>query len=263
MNNREKIFFTIDEIDGMTSIGSPHKKELFEIGAKISPILRKLDNPTIEEFAESVIGGKIENIGVGEDWTMTKELYPEVKIHMAYTYYGDEFGDSEIDGVKFLFSGERIKWITGEDLASFVDLTVNYQKRALQNRKVSEKDTSEQSDMLKTAIIERYDPFYFLEDEDIPIIVDFIGGTFVKEKEWMNMYKQIYPGVTLLIKFTEDHSIEPRIIGGNSYFLENYEKDIIKILVINHILRYITIRFDERDLPEICVKMFPKGYFKK
>lgn len=263
MSNKEKKLHTIDEIDGMTSIGSPHKKELREIGEKMAPILRKMDKSSIEGFATNVLGGKIENLGLEEDWTMTKEMFPEVYIHMVYTFYGEEFGENESDSVRFFFSGERIKWITGEDLASFIDSTVNYQKRTILNTPTSEKDSGEQSTMLKAAIQERYDPFFFVGDDDIQIIVDFIGGTVVKEESWMNMYKQMYPGVTLLIKFTEDHTIEPVITGNNSFFLEDYEKDILKILVINHILRYITIRFDERDLPEICVKMFPKGYFKK
>jgi len=262
MDERKKLY-TIDEIDGLTSFGSPHKRELKWIGKRKSKTFRTLNKKQLKNLVEQTMGGTIDNIGLGEDWTITKVLFPDVKIHTIYFYYGDEFGSNEMDQLKFFFSDERVRWIPGEDLANFISIMMNYAERVISNKEPFESVKDKQSKMLKNAIDERKQPFDFIIDEDIPNIAEFIGGTFIKYKDFWELNKEIFPGITIRIKYTETHELIPLILGVKSDMLENYEKDLLRILTINHILRYITIKYDERDLPEICKKMFAPGYLKQ
>ncbi len=260
---KHKEFYSINEIDGVTSISSPHKKELKEIGGRKAKTFRTLTEEQLKNVTKNIIGGTLENIGLNEDWTITKTFFPDVKIHTIYFYYGDEFGSNEIDQLKFLFSGERVRWIPGEDLANFIDIMMNYAERIIINKEPFKSSKEKQPEMLKNAIDERSPSFYFIINEDIPNIAELIGGTFIKHKDFWELNKEIFPGITIRIKYTEKHELIPLILGVKSDMLENYEKDLLRILTINHILRYITIKYDERELPEVCKKMFAHGYLKQ
>ncbi|MCK4281028.1 MAG: hypothetical protein KAX10_02850 [Candidatus Lokiarchaeota archaeon] len=260
---KHKELYSINEIDGVTSISSPHKKELKEIGRRKANTFRTLTEEQLKNVTKNIIGGTLENTGLNEDWTITKTFFPDVKIHTIYFYYGDEFGSNETDQLKFFFSDERVRWIPGEDLANFINIMMNYAERVISNKEPFESVKDKQSKMLKNAIDERKQPFDFIIDEDIPNIAEFIGGTFIKYKDFWELNKEIFPGITIRIKYTENHELIPLILGVKSDMLENYEKDLLRILTINHILRYITIKYDERDLPEICKKMFAPGYLKQ
>ena len=259
---KRKKFYTIDEIDGVTSITSPHRKELKEIGERNVKVFRDLSKEQLKNVTDKIMGGIFENIGLEEEWTITIEFFPNVKIHIIYYFYGDEFGTNEIDQLKFLFSDERVCWIPGEDLASFIDNMMNYVVRMINNKEPLEPGKTEQSEMLKNAIQERTPPFYFIEDEDLYPITEFISGNLINKNPWI-INKEILPGIIVEIIFTKNQELIPLIKGNNSKFLENYEKDLLRILIINHILRYIIIKYDERDLPEICKKMFAPGYLKQ
>jgi len=45
----------------------------------------------LKKMISEDIGGKIENLGFSEDWTITLEMFPEVNIHLAFTYLLYEF----------------------------------------------------------------------------------------------------------------------------------------------------------------------------
>jgi len=261
MEKRKK-FYTIDEIDGVTSITGPHRKELKEIGERNVRVFRDLSKEQLKNVSDKMLGGILENIELEEEWTLTIEVFPNVKIHIIYYFYGDEFETNEIDQLKFLFSEERVCWIPGEDLASFIDIMMNYVERMINNKEPFEPGKGEQSEMLKNAIQIRAPSFYFIEYEDLYPLTEFLGGKLINKKPW-TIHKEIFPGIIIEINFTKNQELIPIIKGKNSKFLENYEKDLLRILTINHILRYIIIKYDERDLPEICKIMFARGYLKK
>ena len=123
MDQDKKKFMSIGQIDA-TGVRGPHEKELEDIGKVKVPLFINLDTHRLEEIVRNELGGKLENIGFNEDWTITKEMFPEANIHMAYSYYGDEFGDDLEAEFKFYFSGERISWIPGEDSATFIDILI-------------------------------------------------------------------------------------------------------------------------------------------
>ncbi|MFC1999377.1 DUF3786 domain-containing protein [Chloroflexota bacterium] len=71
------------------------------------------------------IGGKVESLGRGEDWVITKEMFPGIEIVFMYTRADDEFPSS----LRVLYTGERIKKTKGEDLAELTIACVNQMLR--------------------------------------------------------------------------------------------------------------------------------------
>jgi len=59
------------------------------------------------------IGGRVEKPGIGEDWAVSKELYPGVAVHFAYNRADDEFPAR----LRALYSGAKIRMIKGDELA--------------------------------------------------------------------------------------------------------------------------------------------------
>src|SRR3972149_9922352 len=114
MVDAKKIFMTISQID-VTGVRGPHEKELKDISDTKLSLFQNLDRNKLKKIVIDDIGGILENIGFNEDWTITIKFFPEANIHISYFYYGKEFGDDLEAEMKFLFSGDRISWIPGED----------------------------------------------------------------------------------------------------------------------------------------------------
>lgn len=60
------------------------------------------------------LGGRVEKPGIGEDWVVSKELYPGVTMHFVYNRADDEFPAS----LRALYSGDKIRMIKGDELAT-------------------------------------------------------------------------------------------------------------------------------------------------
>jgi len=78
----------------------------------------------VSKLAE-YIGGKVESLGRGEDWVITKEMFPGIEIVFMYTRADDEFPSS----LRVLYTGERIKKTKGEDLAELTIACANQMLR--------------------------------------------------------------------------------------------------------------------------------------
>ena len=76
-----------------TGVRGPHEKEFEDISNAKYSLFQKINSETLKKIIQEDIGGRIENIGLNEDWTITLEMFPEVNIHLSYSYFGDEFGD--------------------------------------------------------------------------------------------------------------------------------------------------------------------------
>ncbi|MFX0141853.1 MAG: hypothetical protein ACFFDN_49910, partial [Candidatus Hodarchaeota archaeon] len=123
-DNKPK-YWTVGQIDA-TGVKGPHEKELEDISYKKCQIFIKVDMNELKRIIEEKLGGKIENIGFSEDWAITIEMFPDVNIHMAYSYFGDEFGNGIEAEFKFYFSGEYVTWIPGEDSATYIDIVMDF-----------------------------------------------------------------------------------------------------------------------------------------
>jgi hypothetical protein len=60
------------------------------------------------------LGGRVESLGLDEDWAVRKELYPGVIVHFAFNKADDEFPAR----LRALYSGEKVRMIRGDELAT-------------------------------------------------------------------------------------------------------------------------------------------------
>jgi len=119
MGLKDKKLISLQEIEGAIS---PHTKQVdMALKTRKEALEYVSDVPKLAEF----IGGKVESLGIGEDWAISKEIFPGVLVFFAFNRTDDEFPSS----LKVLFSGDRIKLMKGEDLAGFVILYVIHMLR--------------------------------------------------------------------------------------------------------------------------------------
>jgi len=119
MGLKDKKLIGLQEIEGAVS---PHQKQIdMALKARKEALEYVNDVSKLAEF----VGGKVESLGMGEDWAISKEVFPGVEIFFIYNRADDEFQSN----LKVLFSGDRIKLMRGEDLAVFVIFYVNHMLR--------------------------------------------------------------------------------------------------------------------------------------
>ena len=84
---------------------------------------RKVCLTTIQdpEAAADYIGGIAEVPRSDEKWSISKELFPGIKVHLLFRT-DDEFGDR----LEAFFSGNRVRDMPGEDLADLAVAAVNH-----------------------------------------------------------------------------------------------------------------------------------------
>jgi hypothetical protein len=98
---------------------------LAELEGKISPHQGQVTGglkvrASALEFVEDVaglaqyLGGDVEQLGIGEDWAVSKEFFPGVLVHFIFNKADDEFPAM----LRALYSGERVKTIHGDELAN-------------------------------------------------------------------------------------------------------------------------------------------------
>ncbi len=66
------------------------------------------------EVLADYIGGRVETPGRGEDWAVSKDLYPGVTVHFVFNRADNEFPAR----LRALYSGDKIKMIKGDELAT-------------------------------------------------------------------------------------------------------------------------------------------------
>jgi hypothetical protein len=119
MGLKDKKMIGLQEIEGAVS---PHQKQIdMALKARKEALEYVADAAKLAEF----IGGKVETLGMGEDWAISKEVFPGVEVFFIYNRADDEFPSR----LKVLFSGDRIRLMKGEDLAVFVIFYANHMLR--------------------------------------------------------------------------------------------------------------------------------------
>jgi hypothetical protein len=109
---KDKKLISLQQIEGAVS---PHQRQIdHALRARKEALEYVTDVSELARF----IGGKLESLGIGEDWAISKEIFPGVQVFFVFNRADDEFPSN----LKVLFSGERIKMMRGEDLAGFVIL---------------------------------------------------------------------------------------------------------------------------------------------
>ena len=119
MGLKDKKLIGLREIEGAVS---PHQRQIdaaFEFRKEAMEFVADVSG--LAEF----IGGKVESLGIGEDWVVSKEIFPGVEIFFIFNRADEEFPGN----LKVLFSGDRIKLMRGEDLAGIAILYVIHMLR--------------------------------------------------------------------------------------------------------------------------------------
>ena len=261
MGDKRKLW-TVGQIDA-TGIRSPHEKELEDISKAKYPLFVDLEIDKLKTIVVNDIGGRIDNIGLGEDWTITIEMFPEVNIHLSYSYFGDEFGDEIEAEFKCFFSGERAYWVPGEDSVTFVDIVMDFMERMIKNKEPFEKNYNKKTELMEKVLIQREDPFKFLINEDKEKLSNFLGAkVWITTKGW-RIKREIFPNIFAIITWDNQNGLDINFSGDNlSKKISSYHAELVGIFIINHILRYITSNNLDKDLPDICFIMFSR-YFTK
>jgi len=119
MGLKDKKLISLQQIEGAVS---PHQKQIdMALKTRKEALEYVADVSKLVEF----IGGKVESLGMGEDWAISKEIFPGVQVFFVFNRADDEFTSN----LKVLFSGDKIKLMKGEDLAGFVILYVIHMLR--------------------------------------------------------------------------------------------------------------------------------------
>jgi hypothetical protein len=119
MGLKDKKLIGLQEIEGAVS---PHQKQIdMALKTRKEALEYVADVSKLAEF----IGGKVESLGTGEDWAISKEIFPGVQVFFVFNRADEELPSS----LKVLFYGDRIKLMRGEDLAGFVILYVIHMLR--------------------------------------------------------------------------------------------------------------------------------------
>lgn len=246
-----------------TGVRGPHEKEFEDISKAKYALFENLDMDTLNKIIVEDIGGKIENIGFNEDWTITLEMFPEVNIHLAYSYFGDEFGDGITAEFKCYFSGERAVSVPGEDSITFVDIIFDFMERMIKHKDPFEKSYDIKTDLMKKVLEQRFEPFILLEEKDQKDLALFLGAKVWKLENGWRIKKEIFPRIFIELTYNNQEKLN---IGYSGELLSekvgSYHMELLGIFLINHILRYITLNNLDKDLPDICYIMFSR-YFTK
>jgi hypothetical protein len=255
-------FWTVGQVDA-TGVRGPHEKELEDISKAKYPLFINLDMDTLKDIVNNDLGGKIENIGFSEDWTISIHMFPEVSIHMAYSYFGDEFGDGIEAEFKFYFSGTRAFWIPGEDTATFIDIVMDFIERKIKKQEPFEKNYNKKTELMENVLKQRKEPFILLKEQDRDDLTDFLGAKVWKATDGWLIKKEFFPEIFIEIIWNDKDGLDIKFSGDNlSKNIDSYHIEFIGIFLINHILRFITVNNLDKELPDICYIMFSRYYTK-
>ena len=262
MEENKRKLWTVGQIDA-TGVRGPHEKELEDISKNKYPLFINVDMEKLRYIVEENIGGKIENIGFNEDWAISLEMFPDVNIHMAYSYFGDEFGDGIEAEFKFYFSGKHVTWVPGEDSATYIDIVMDFIGRLVQNEEPFERNFNQKTELMEKVLTQRSEPFEYLKEKDKNDLAEFIGAKVWKTPNGWRIKKEIFPQMFVEITWNTQEGLDISFSGEKLKNMSSYHAEFVGIFIINHVLRYITISNQDKKLPDICYIMFSRKYTKE
>jgi hypothetical protein len=260
-------FWTAHEIDGHKGIKSPHARELDSMGQEKVDNFLEIEPERLKAFVKNKLRGKIEEIGFGENYTITLEMFPEVNIHILYFNFEEEeeeddaFNDLEL---RFLFSGERVSWIPTEDLIGYIEAFFYNLENNFGESKNIHKFPKQKTDLLKMAINQRLDPFKHLKKDHLLKMAEFIGAVIKKRNDEWVLTKSYYQGFNIDVIYEPDkQKLDLDYEGRNILDINNYSRDQLGIYLLNHCLRFLSIQYPNIQFPKIVKQTFSYSYIKK
>jgi len=255
-------YWTVGQIDA-TGVRGPHEKELEDISKSKYSLFIDINMDKLKKLVKENLGGTIENIGFNEDWTLSIEMFPDVNIHLAFSYFGDEFGDGIEAEFKYYYSGKYVTWVPGEDSATYIDIVMNFIERILKNKEPFERDYNKKTDLMERVLVQREEPFRFLKEQDKNDLAKFVGAkVWITTNGW-RIKREIFPKIFVEINWSKEKGLDISFSGANLQNMSSYHAEFVGIFVINHILRYITIKNEDKELANICYIMFSRMFTKE
>lgn len=258
------MYFTAHEIDGHRGIKSPHARELEAIGQEKAEIFVDQKKRRIKMLLEEEFFGQMDDLGFDEDYSLTIAFFPEVKVHMLYSHFEAD-DDEPFEGaeLKFLFSGDRVKWVPTEDLIGLIEATLKLFEIYLREKDEQHGLASEKSDLLTQSIQQRSEPFIHLQSEHLTDLALFIGCEITQTETYWTLSKSFFKNFTITLSFNQlSKELDLKYAGTSVKKLDNYSRDQLGIFLINHCLRFISITYPEVKMPKIVGQMFSYSYLK-
>lgn len=119
MGLKERSLISLKEIDGPTTPHDAFLKRAVDIRKEALTFVDDVDK------LADYVGGKIESLGLHEDWAIQKEVFPGVQIHFIFNKANDEFPAS----LRVFYSGQRLRGVSGEDLVELTIACLNHMLR--------------------------------------------------------------------------------------------------------------------------------------
>jgi hypothetical protein len=258
-------YITAREIDGRAGIKTPHEHELEELGKVKLKIFLENKYRRIKILVENNLQGIVENIDFNENYTLTFEFFPEVKAHVLFFNYEDEedeaLGGSEL---KFLFSGARVQWIPSEDLISLLDAHFEYLEILLSDQQENYPIPSEKTELLKTSLQQRTEPFASLEMDHLGDLATFVGGRMKQNTSSWQLTKTFLPGIDVVVSYDlTTNRLDVTYEGESKIKINNYLRDQLGIFLLNHCLRFLAISYSKVKKLKIVSQTFSYSYLKE
>ena len=114
----DRVLVSLREIEG---VAMPHQEQ---IDAALELREKALEYVTDVHGLAAFMGGRVESLGLREDWAISKEIFPGVQIFFVFNHADDELHSQ----LKVLYSGDRTL-MRGDDLASVTIVLVNHMLR--------------------------------------------------------------------------------------------------------------------------------------
>ncbi len=108
MVDKKGRLLSLADIEGKTS---PHQ---LQVKGALKMRAAPLEYVTDVEALAAFLGGSIVKPGVGEDWAVSKEMFPGVSVCFIFNCRDDEFPAR----LRALYGGDKIRMIKGEELAT-------------------------------------------------------------------------------------------------------------------------------------------------
>ena len=119
MGLKDRKLISLREIEGAAS---PHQGQIERaLEVRKEALEYVVDAAKLAEF----MGGKVESLGMGETWAISKEIFPGVETYFIFNRADEEFPSN----LRVLYSGDRIKLMSGEDLAGITIIYVTHMLR--------------------------------------------------------------------------------------------------------------------------------------
>lgn len=115
---KERVLVSLREIEG---VASPHQEQ---IDAALELREEALEYVADVQGLAEFMGGKVESLGLREDWAISKKIFPGVEIFFVFNRADGELHSQ----LKVLYSGDRTL-MRGDDLASITIVLVNHMLR--------------------------------------------------------------------------------------------------------------------------------------